>query len=163
MTELAVSSGGCQVISPAARAAAEMPVGGARRGAAFRATRESGGSCGSKRVRMRFEVMTAALMTAEQGFPGVPGAARLDTAKPAFWHHRHAAAAIGRPGPPARPGAARGEEEHEGRVSPRASRGGPGQVPWLARCQEEGLMTAFKVIEVLGASGNSWEDAAAEA
>src|ERR1019366_8142173 len=27
MTELAVSSGGCQVISPAARAAAEMPVG----------------------------------------------------------------------------------------------------------------------------------------
>src|ERR1035437_9402805 len=145
MTELAVSSGGCQVISPAARAAAEMPVGGARRGAAFRATRESGGSCGSKRVRMRFEVMTVGLMTAEQGFPGVP------------------AAASGLPGPQARPGVARGEEEHEERWSPRDARRAPAQVPWLASCQEEDVMTAYTVIEVIGASGNSWEDAAAEA
>src|ERR1019366_5900504 len=95
-----------------------------RRGAAFRATRESGGSCGSKRVRMRFEVMTAALMTAEQGLPGVPGAARLDTGKPAFWHHRHAAVAIGRLGPSARPGVARGEVQHQERWSP--SRRPPG-------------------------------------
>src|ERR1019366_3268531 len=39
----------------------------------------------------------------------------------------------------------------------------PAQVPWLASCQEEDVMTAYKVIEVIGASGNSWEDAAAEA
>jgi dodecin len=112
---------------------------------------------------MRFEVMTAALMTAEQGFPGVPGAARLDTGKPAFWHHRHAAVAIGRLGPSARPGVARGEEEHEERWSPRDARRAPAQVPWLASCQEEDVMSAYKVIEVIGASGNSWEDAAAEA
>ena len=108
-------------------------------------------------------VTTAALVTAGRGFPGAPGTARLGIGEPAFWHHRHAAVAIGRLGPSARPGVARGEEQHQERWSPRDARRAPAQVPWLASCQEEDVMTAYKVIEVIGASGNSWEDAAAEA
>jgi dodecin len=33
----------------------------------------------------------------------------------------------------------------------------------LASRQEESVMSVYKVIEVIGTSGNSWEDAAAEA
>ena len=57
----------------------------------------------------------------------------------------------------------KGEGEHEERWSPRDGRQAPAQVPWLASCREEDVMSAYKVIEVIGASGNSWEEAAAEA